>query len=140
MQHRESLTRIHSPQLEVKLVKCFQCFTKLPHSLQIPEVFSASRLRQDTLACDFPYNYLRYCSIRLNSRTGIQQRVIVAVFVSWRPEIHVHAFCTFIFVTLSPNDEVAEWLRRWTANPLGSARVGSNPILVGLIFFNSLVL
>ena len=29
-----------------------------------------------------------------------------------------------------PADEVAEWLRRWTANPLGSARVGSNPILV----------
>ena len=31
-------------------------------------------------------------------------------------------------------DEVAEWLRRWTANPLGSARVGSNPILVGNFF------
>ena len=29
------------------------------------------------------------------------------------------------------DDEVAEWLRRWTANPLGIARVGSNPILVG---------
>ncbi|KAJ8873419.1 hypothetical protein PR048_024236 [Dryococelus australis] len=29
-------------------------------------------------------------------------------------------------------DEVAEWLRRWTANPMGSARVGSNPILVGM--------
>ena len=29
------------------------------------------------------------------------------------------------------NDEVAEWLRRWTANPMCSARVGSNPILVG---------
>ena len=28
------------------------------------------------------------------------------------------------------SDEVAEWLRRWTANPLGSPRVGSNPILV----------
>ena len=28
------------------------------------------------------------------------------------------------------NEEVAEWLRRWTANPLGSARVGSNPIFV----------
>ena len=28
------------------------------------------------------------------------------------------------------NDEVAEWLRQWTANPLGSARVGSNPIFV----------
>ena len=31
-------------------------------------------------------------------------------------------------------DEVAEWLRRWTANPLCSARVGSNPILVGRSF------
>ena len=32
------------------------------------------------------------------------------------------------------DDEVAEWLRRWTANPLGSARVGSNPILVEEFF------
>ena len=32
-------------------------------------------------------------------------------------------------------DEVAEWLRRWTANPMCSARVGSNPILVGGVFF-----
>ena len=32
------------------------------------------------------------------------------------------------------SDEVAEWLRRWTANPLGIARVGSNPILVALFF------
>ena len=31
---------------------------------------------------------------------------------------------------MKKKDEVAEWLRRWTANPLGSARVGSNPILV----------
>ena len=30
------------------------------------------------------------------------------------------------------NDEVAEWLRRWTANPMCSARVGSNPILVDM--------
>ena len=27
-------------------------------------------------------------------------------------------------------DEVAEWLRRCTANPMDSVRVGSNPILV----------
>ena len=27
---------------------------------------------------------------------------------------------------------MAEWLRRWTANPMGSARVGSNPILVDI--------
>ena len=32
-------------------------------------------------------------------------------------------------------DEVAEWLRRWTANPMCSARVGSNPILVEFSFF-----
>jgi hypothetical protein len=35
---------------------------------------------------------------------------------------------------ISYSDEVAEWLRRWTANPMGSARVGSNPILVGNLF------
>ena len=28
------------------------------------------------------------------------------------------------------NDQMSEWLRRWTANPLGSARAGSNPVLV----------
>ena len=32
------------------------------------------------------------------------------------------------------NDAVAEWLRRWTANPMGSARVGSNPIGVEIYF------
>ena len=36
-------------------------------------------------------------------------------------------------------DEVAEWLRRWTANPMGSARVGSNPILVVHFFLKSYV-
>ena len=37
-------------------------------------------------------------------------------------------------------DEVAEWLRRWTANPMCSARVGSNPILVeGFFIFNEYV-
>ena len=33
-------------------------------------------------------------------------------------------------------DEVAEWLRRWTADPMGSARVGSNPILVEIFAKN----
>ena len=28
-------------------------------------------------------------------------------------------------------DTVSEWLRRWTRNPLGSARAGSNPAGVG---------
>ena len=30
-------------------------------------------------------------------------------------------------------DYMAEWLRRWTANPLGSARAGSNPVIVELL-------
>ena len=34
---------------------------------------------------------------------------------------------------------MAEWLRRWTANPLGSARVGSNPILVDVRFYGVMV-
>ena len=29
---------------------------------------------------------------------------------------------------------VAEWLRRWTRNPLGSARTGSNPVDCGVCF------
>ena len=44
------------------------------------------------------------------------------------PFIHADGKIAYIETTLV--DEVAEWLRRWTANPLGSARVGSNPILV----------
>ena len=32
-------------------------------------------------------------------------------------------------------DYMAEWLRRWTANPLGSARAGSNPVVVVKLFF-----
>ena len=30
----------------------------------------------------------------------------------------------------SKHDSVSEWLRRWTRNPLGSARRGSNPLAV----------
>ena len=33
-----------------------------------------------------------------------------------------------------PEDQVAEWLRRWTANPLGFPRVSSNLILIGISF------
>ena len=39
---------------------------------------------------------------------------------------------------LNVNDTVSEWLRRWTRNLLGSARVGSNP--TGVDFTSSLVL
>ena len=33
---------------------------------------------------------------------------------------------------LTEHDTVSEWLRRWTRNPLGSARRGSNPLGVAL--------
>ncbi len=36
---------------------------------------------------------------------------------------------------INPRDEVAEWLRRWTANPLCFAREGSNPFLVEFPLF-----
>ena len=43
----------------------------------------------------------------------------------------------FVPAKLQQVDEVAEWLRRWTANPMCSARVGSNPILVEILFYFS---
>ena len=36
-------------------------------------------------------------------------------------------FITFI-------DKMAEWLTRWTVNPLGSVSVGTNPIFVVFLF------
>ncbi len=49
-----------------------------------------------------------------------------------RPGLVESALRSFVisFPLAPTQDEVAEWLRRWTANPLGSARLGSNPILV----------
>ncbi len=48
---------------------------------------------------------------------------------------HLNFKATYFFSSsttlLAGEDEVAEWLRRWTAaNPLCSVRMGSNPILV----------
>ena len=44
------------------------------------------------------------------------------------------SFHTPIFENLS-TDTVSEWLRRWTRNPLGCAREGSNPFGVGFCVF-----
>ena len=33
------------------------------------------------------------------------------------------------------HDSVSEWLRRWTRNPLGSARAGSNPAAVVFVSY-----
>ena len=35
---------------------------------------------------------------------------------------------------------LTEWLRWWTRNPLGNSRVGSNPAVVAVSFFESTVL
>ena len=50
-----------------------------------------------------------------------------------------HTFSSILFCSIKSFsvDEVAEWLRRWTANPMCSARVGSNPILVVELFLCS---
>ena len=45
-------------------------------------------------------------------------------------------FAAKMFLQKEISDKVAEWLRRWTANPMCSARVGSNPILVVSIKFS----
>ena len=34
---------------------------------------------------------------------------------------------SLVQIQVARYDIMAEWLRRWTANPLGSARAGSNP-------------
>ena len=44
-----------------------------------------------------------------------------------------------VFSKQEMSDEVAEWLRRWTANPMCSARVGSNPILIVSVVSESTV-
>jgi hypothetical protein len=41
---------------------------------------------------------------------------------------------TYVRIFQPKQDKVAEWLRRWTANPLGSARVSSNLILVEFLY------
>ena len=53
--------------------------------------------------------------------------------IMWGGKSRAH---TQFFWSRKSEDEVAEWLRRWTANPLGSARVGSNPILVEEHFYH----
>tara|TARA_A100001015_G_scaffold283524_1_gene348906 strand:- start:254 stop:655 length:402 start_codon:yes stop_codon:yes gene_type:complete len=51
----------------------------------------------------------------------------LGVLVTWLPSKQSHRVR---FPEVAPFDYMAEWLRRWTANPLGSARAGSNPVVV----------
>ena len=47
---------------------------------------------------------------------------------------HVLAVFSQAAFPFSFQDTVSEWLRRWTRNPLGSARRGSNPLGVAFAF------
>ena len=50
----------------------------------------------------------------------------------------VTMFLAFFFLPSGSVVVVAEWLRRWTRNPLGSPRAGSNPAdYEGLLFLTS---
>ena len=61
------------------------------------------------------------------------------------PSLHATDFSVHIFCATLPienknkfgstflHDNVSEWLRRWTRNPLGSAREGSNPFVVAFL-------
>ncbi len=60
---------------------------------------------------------------------SVRKRFLVNVYKKCVRRIRVRSHLT---VWSHTEDEVAEWLRRWTANPMCSARVGSNPILVDL--------
>ena len=61
------------------------------------------------------------CNAGLVERLGTMC-VVVSLF-AWRLDFE------------KSQDTVSEWLRRWTRNPLGSARRGSNPLGVGLCVF-----
>ena len=62
--------------------------------------------------------------------TVLFRSTLTGMVTLYEVKIYIFKFCK-VYV----NDEVAEWLRRWTANPMCSARVGSNPILVDIFFF-----
>ena len=51
------------------------------------------------------------------------------IFETPKPKLSL--FSSFLY-NFSAINQRAEWLKRWTANPLCSAPMGSNPILIGL--------
>ena len=76
-------------------------------------------------------------------RRGLDDKGIVIAMIDEKMDtsiakgvllVSVSRFKKAFWASFECADEVAEWLRRWTANPLCSARVGSNPILV--VFFS----
>ena len=98
---------------------CSFWYSKTRHKIegQIKTVCRDTRLLE--LACDLPMQCSR--SRKHSSLSSCPANIVrfQNMFPTW----------SFDIETLTA-DEVAEWLRRWTANPMCCARVGSNPILV----------
>ena len=68
-------------------------------------------------------NQVKIFLIMLNWSVGKKWKFVILKF-TYRKTVRVIAFI----------DKMAEWLRRWTDNPLGSASVGRNPIFVVFLF------
>lgn len=69
----------------------------------------------------------------------MQAAVFACRTVHNRPETLIHFLLSMNFNESLSHDEVAERLRHWTANPMCSTRVGSNPIHVDEFFIRVLV-
>ena len=66
----------------------------------------------------------------------VEHPIVVAIIFGW-PLVRIQFDGTFSN-KMEIFDTMAEWLRRWTANPLGSARAGSNP--VSIVLYVSIVI
>ena len=60
--------------------------------------------------------------------------VITPDFESGNPSSNLGGTLIFFCYKLSDIDVMSEWLRRWTWNPLGYARAGSNPAVVVCLY------
>ena len=60
---------------------------------------------------------------------------LAAGLLLWRARVSpLMPGCTHVRPASAITDSVSERLRRWTRNPLGSARRGSNPLAVDYLF------
>ena len=90
------------------------------------------------------------CSARMGSNPILVEIPYFLAFIGMAGKTHLVKHNTLLFIAYTWQqhirdrkhtlyqtqwDEVAEWLRRWTANPMCSARMGSNPILVEMPYF-----
>ena len=57
---------------------------------------------------------------------SVNSAILIIIMVLVKTDYYPVSHHTF--AKLDGSAVVAEWLRRWTRNPLGSARTGSNPV------------